>query len=184
MHRALISGHDWGKDGLSAQDIETLKDTAEHISETERRSMAAERDTTDRYLAAYLADRVGNEFAGRISGVTRFGCFVRLDETGADGLIPIRTLGREFFHYDARTQTLMGADTGMTLSVGQRVTVRLAEAVPVTGGLMLELLEVEGGPMPGGASARRGGPVRRKPGQSRAKSGNVKRKVERRRKGT
>ena len=184
VHRALISGHDWGKDGLSAQDIETLKDTAEHISETERRSMAAERDTTDRYLAAYLADRVGNEFAGRISGVTRFGCFVRLDETGADGLIPIRTLGREFFHYDARTQTLMGADTGMTLSVGQRVTVRLAEAVPVTGGLMLELLEVEGGPMPGGASARRGGPVRRKPGQSRAKSGNVKRKVERRRKGT
>ena len=184
VHRALISGHDWGKDGLSAQDTQTLKDTAEHISETERRSMAAERDTTDRYLAAYLADRVGNEFAGRISGVTRFGCFVRLDETGADGLIPIRTLGREFFHYDARTQTLMGADTGMTLSVGQRVTVRLAEAVPVTGGLMLELLEVEGGPMPGGASARRGGPVRRKPGQSRAKSGNVKRKVERRRKGT
>ena len=183
VHRALISGHDWGKDGLSAQDTQTLKDTAEHISETERRSMAAERDTTDRYLAAYLADRVGNEFAGRISGVTRFGCFVRLDETGADGLIPIRTLGREFFHYDARTQTLMGADTGMTLSVGQRVTVRLAEAVPVTGGLMLELLEVEGGPMPGGASARRGGPVRRKPGQSRAKSGKVKRKVERRRKG-
>lgn len=183
VHRALISGHGWGKDGLSAQDIETLKDTAEHISETERRSMAAERDTTDRYLAAYLADRVGNEFAGRISGVTRFGCFVRLDETGADGLIPIRTLGREFFHYDARTQTLMGADTGMTLAVGQRVTVRLAEAVPVTGGLMLELLEVEGGPMPGGASARRGGPMRRKPGQSRARSGKVKRKVERRRKG-
>ncbi|PQV53658.1 ribonuclease R [Defluviimonas denitrificans] len=183
VHRALISGHDWGKDGLSAQDTQTLKETAEHISETERRSMAAERDTTDRYLAAYLADRVGNEFAGRISGVTRFGCFVRLDETGADGLIPIRTLGREFFHYDARTQTLMGADTGMTLSVGQRVTVRLAEAVPVTGGLMLELLEVEGGPMPGGASARRGGPVRRKPGQSRARSGKVKRKVERRRKG-
>jgi len=183
VHRALISGHGWGKDGLSAQDIETLKDTAEHISETERRSMAAERDTTDRYLAAYLADRVGNEFAGRISGVTRFGCFVRLDETGADGLIPIRTLGREFFHYDARTQTLMGADTGMTLAVGQRVTVRLAEAVPATGGLMLELLEVEGGPMPGGASARRGGPMRRKPGQSRARSGKVKRKVERRRKG-
>ena len=126
---------------------------------------------------------VGKDKAGRISGVTRFGCFVRLDETGADGLIPIRTLGREFFHYDARTQTLMGADTGMTLSVGQRVTVRLAEAVPVTGGLMLELLEVEGGPMPGGASARRGGPVRRKSGQSRARSGNVKRKVERRRKG-
>ncbi|MCA0273110.1 MAG: ribonuclease R [Proteobacteria bacterium] len=181
VHRALILGHGWGKDGLSAQDIETLKETGEHISDTERRSMAAERDTTDRYLAAYLSERVGSEFAGRISGVTRFGCFVRLDETGADGLIPIRTLGREFFHYDQRTQTLTGADTGMTISVGQRVTVRLAEAVPVTGGLMLELLAVEGGPMPGGASGKRGGPVRRRIGQSRAKTANVKRKVERRR---
>ncbi len=183
VHRALITGHGWGKDGLSPEDIEHLSETGQHISDTERRSMAAERDTTDRYLAAYLADRVGNEFAGRISGVTRFGCFVRLDETGADGLIPIRTLGREFFHYDQKSQTLMGADTGMTISVGQRVTVRLAEAVPVTGGLMLELLELEGGPMPGGASAKRGGSGGRRIGQSRAKSVKVKRKVERRRKG-
>src|SRR5690606_37523377 len=98
VHRALIMGHKWGDDGLSAQDIETLSETAQHISETERRSMAAERDTTDRYLAAYLADRVGAEFTGRISGVQRFGAFVRLDETGADGLLPIREIGREYFH--------------------------------------------------------------------------------------
>ncbi len=94
VHRALILGHGWGEDGLSPQDIEMLEETAQHISDTERRSMAAERDTTDRYLAAYLADRVGSEFAGRISGVTRFGLFVKLDETGADGLIPIRSVGR------------------------------------------------------------------------------------------
>ncbi len=181
VHRALITGHGWGKDGLSPEDIENLSETGQHISETERRSMAAERDTTDRYLAAYLADRVGSEFAGRISGVTRFGCFVRLDETGADGLIPIRSLGREYFHYDQKAQTLMGADTGMTIAVGQRVTVRLAEAVPVTGGLMLELLELDGGAVPGGASAKRGGPVKRRIGQSRAKSSKIKRKVERRR---
>jgi ribonuclease R len=120
VHRALIAGHNWGKDGLSAQDIDNLDETAKLISDAERRSMTAERDTNDRYLAAYLSDRVGSEFAGRISGVQRFGLFVKLDETGADGLIPIREVGREFFHYDDQTQTLMGADTGLTLGIGQR----------------------------------------------------------------
>lgn len=181
VHRALISGHRWGPDGLSAEDVETLEDTGQHISDTERRSMAAERDTTDRYLAAYLSDRVGAEFAGRISGVAKFGLFVKLDETGADGIVPIRTLGREFFHYDPESQTLMGADTGRLIRLGQRVTVRLAEAVPVTGGLMLEVLEIDGEPMTVGGSARRGIRTPRKPGQTRAKAAKVKRKVERRR---
>ncbi|MCB2116600.1 MAG: RNB domain-containing ribonuclease, partial [Rhodobacteraceae bacterium] len=181
VHRALISGHGWGKDGLSQADIDQLEETAEHISETERRSMAAERDTTDRYLASYLSDRVGAEFAGRISGVTRFGVFVKLVETGADGLIPIRSVGREFFHYDPKTETLMGADTGTVIGMGQRVTVRLAEAVPVTGGLMLELLEIEGRGMPAGASAKRGRPLGRKAGAAKAR-GVKSRKVLRRRK--
>ncbi|MBD3765136.1 MAG: ribonuclease R [Rhodobacterales bacterium] len=157
VHRALILGHGWGDDGLSPAEIEDLEDTAKHISETERRSMAAERDTTDRYLAAYLSDRVGTTFAGRISGVQRFGLFVRLDETGADGLIPIRDVGREFFHYDPDSQTLMGADTGLTIGIGQRVTVRLAEAIPTTGGLVLQLLEIESRPLPASKQARRGG---------------------------
>ncbi len=181
VHRALISGHGWGKDGLSAEDVEHLEETAEHISETERRSMAAERDTTDRYLAAYLADRVGAEFEGRVSGVTRFGLFVKLTETGADGLIPIRSVGREFFHYDPKTETLMGADSGIVIGMGQRVLVRLAEAVPVTGGLMLELLEIEGRGVPAGASARRGKPVARRPGQEKARTAKTGRKVTRRR---
>ena len=181
VHRALITGHGWGKDGLSPEEIEILEETAQHISETERRSMAAERDTTDRYLAAYLADRVGNEFPGRISGVTRFGVFVKLDETGADGLIPIRTLGREFFHFDPKSQTLMGADTGTEIGVGQRVTVRLAEAIPVTGGLMLELLEIEGRAMAAGASARRGKSGGRRSGPTRSKTSQKRRRVERKR---
>ncbi|MFZ5711090.1 MAG: ribonuclease R [Pseudomonadota bacterium] len=179
VHRALISGHGWGKDGLSAADIEMLPETAEQVSECERRSMAAERDTTDRYLAAYLSDRVGAEFTGRVSGVARFGLFVKLDETGADGLIPIRTLGREFFHYDARTQTLMGADTGTVLGIGQRVTVRLAEAVPVTGGLVLELLGIDGAGMPAGPGRARGKPARRVPPRRGAKDAKIRRKVER-----
>ncbi len=181
VHRALILGHGWGNDGLSAQDIEQLAETAQQISDTERRSMMAERDTTDRYLAAYLSDRVGAEFSGRISGVQRFGLFVKLDETGADGLIPIRSVGREFFHFDAENQTLMGADTGLTIGVGQRVTVRLAEAVPLTGGLMLDLLTIEDRALPAGASAKRGRFNPRKPGKFAAKDAKTKRKVQRKR---
>jgi ribonuclease R len=181
VHRALISGHGWGKDGLSPYDIENLHETATHISETERRSMAAERDTTDRYLAAYLSERVGNEFPGRISGIARFGAFVKLDETGADGLIPIRSLGREYFHYDSDANTLKGSDTGLTIGLGQRVTVRLAESVPITGGLMLELISVEGSAVPGGPSRARGKVIPRAANRSRKKSAKVKRKVERKR---
>ena len=129
---------------------------------------AAERDTNDRYLAAYLSDRVGAEFAGRISGVQRFGVFVRLDETGADGLIPVRALGREYFNYDEGSQTLMGSETGLVLGIGQKVTVRLAEAVPVTGGLLLDLLAVEGAVVR--PSRRSGGKYQpRKPAQAAAK---------------
>ncbi|OWU69672.1 ribonuclease R [Roseovarius sp. 22II1-1F6A] len=195
VHRALITAHGWGKDGLSPDEIEILDETAKHISETERRSMTAERDTTDRYLASYLSERVGNEFEGRISGIARFGVFVKLDGTGADGLVPMRALGREYFHHDPETQTLMGADTGRVISLGQRVTVRLAEAVPVTGGLLLDLLAIEDQQVAGGASARRGGPKRfggkgkprgggagqRKPAKSRAKAAKSKRKVIRKR---
>ena len=182
VHRALISGHNWGDDGLSAQDIEVLEETAKLISDAERRSMMAERDTNDRYLAAYLADRVGNEFTGRISGVQRFGLFVKLDETGADGLIPIRDVGREFFHYDDQTQTLMGADTGLTLGIGQRVTVRLAEAIPVTGGLVLELLSLDGAPLPRSPNTgRKGRFAPRKPGAFAAREAKTKRKVLRKR---
>ena len=143
LHRALVSAHGWASDGLSPQDIEMLDETAKHISETERRSMLAERDTTDRYLASYMSERVGNEFSGRISGVARFGIFVKLDETAADGLVPIRSLGREYFEHDADSQTLRGTDSGTVISLGQRVVVRLAETTPTTGGILLDLLELE-----------------------------------------
>mgnify|MGYP002623072180 CR=1 FL=1 len=181
VHRALVSAHGWGDDGLTPDEIERLEATGEHISETERRSMAAERDTTDRYLAAFLSDRVGAELSGRISGVQRFGAFVKLDETGADGLIPVRSIGSEFFHFDHDTQTLMGSETGLTIGLGQKVTVRLSEAVPVTGGLMLELLSLEGGPVPQNRSRRPGKPVRRKMAKAKKKAGKTKRKVTRQR---
>jgi ribonuclease R len=185
VHRGLISSHGWGKDGLTPEDIERLENTATHISDTERRSMMAERDTTDRYLAAFLSERVGNEFTGRISGVAKFGVFVRMDDTGADGLIPVRSLGREYFHYDRESNTLMGSDTGLTIGIGQRVTVKLTEALPVTGGIALELISLDGKDMPRGPTGfrARGKPGKRKLIKAKRKSAKVKRKVERKRRG-
>ncbi len=180
VHRALISAHGWGKDGLTEDEIARLDETATHISDTERRSMMAERDTTDRYLAAYLSERVGNEFSGRISGIARFGAFVKMDETGADGLVPVRSLGREFFHFDREAGTLMGSDTGLIIAIGQRVTVRLTEATPVTGGLELELLSIDDQALPRGRGpAKRG--ARRKAVSTKRKKDKIKRKVERKR---
>ncbi len=180
VHRALILAHGWGKDGLAPDEIERLEETANHISDTERRSMMAERDTTDRYLAAYLSERVGNEFTGRISGIARFGAFVKLDETGADGLVPVRSLGREFFHFDREAGTLMGSDTGLTIAIGQRVTVRLTEAVPVTGGLELELLSIDDQALPRSRGTPRRS-TRRKAVSSKRRKDKTKRKVERKR---
>jgi ribonuclease R len=131
--------------------------------------MMAERDTTDRYLAAYLADRIGSEFEGTIAGVARFGLFVKLDETGADGLVPISAIGREYFAYDPDAQTLTGERTGRVLGLGQRVLVRLAEAAPITGGLLFELLEVEGRRLPTPPRGTAKGAPRRRLSRSRVR---------------
>lgn len=145
VHRALIRALGLGDDGLTERDISQMKDTAERITHCERRSMAAERDATDRYVAAFLADRVGAEFAGRITGVTRFGLFIRLDETGADGLVPVSTLGGEFFIHDDKAHALVGERTGRRWPLGMRVQVELKEATPITGGLLFDMLSE---PMP------------------------------------
>ena len=176
LHRALVSAHSWGKDGLSPQDVEIIDETAKKISDTERRSMVAERDTTDRYLASFMAERVGNEFSGRISGIARFGIFVKLDETGADGLVPIRSLGREYFQHDAETQTLRGTESGTVISLGQRAVVRLSEATPVTGGILLELLELEDSKLQKHSGKRRNAHSGNKRGSQRGKSRKVTRK--------
>jgi ribonuclease R len=167
VHRALIRALALGDDGLSAQDIARLKDTAEHVTLTERRAMAAERGAVDRYVAAFLEDRVGATFQGRITGVTRFGLFVRLDETGADGLVAVSTLGDEYFVHDDKTHTLVGDRTGAKWGLGVRVEVRLREATPITGGLLFEMLSEPEAADPNKSRptprppARRGGPFRR-----------------------
>ncbi|HEV2364126.1 MAG TPA: ribonuclease R [Caulobacteraceae bacterium] len=154
VHRGLISALGFGDDGLSAEDIARLTDTAERISLAERRAMAAERDAADRYVAAFLQEREGAVFEGRITGVTRFGLFVRLAETGADGLVPIATLG-EYFHHDERAHALVGEASGARWRLGRTVQVRLAEAAPLTGGLRLEMLSEPEPAVPGDRRSRR-----------------------------
>lgn len=179
VHRALVSSHGWGNDGLSPWDREHLAETAKQISDTERRSMVAERDTTDRYLAAFLSERIGAELHGRVAGIAKFGIFVKLDETGADALVPIRTLGAEYFDFDTESQTLMGSKSGTIIGLGQRAVVKLAEAAPVTGGLTAELISLDERTMPRGPSRGRGKPTRRKVGSAKKKAAKTARKVKR-----
>ncbi|MBS0409561.1 MAG: ribonuclease R [Proteobacteria bacterium] len=140
VHRGLIRALGLGKDGLSDEDIARLPDTAERITAAERRAMAAERAATDRYVAAFMEERVGADFEGRITGVTRFGLFVRLTETGADGLVPVSSLGGEYFIHDETAHALVGERSGERWRLGRLVEVRLREATPITGGLVFEML--------------------------------------------
>jgi ribonuclease R len=139
VHRALIRSQKLGADGLSdSTDVATLAEVAATISATERRAMKAERETADRLIAHFLADRVGATFDGHISGVTRAGLFVELDETGADGLIPARYIGDEYFRYHDATHSFTG--NSATYRLGDPVTVELVEAAPVAGALRFRLL--------------------------------------------
>ena len=153
VHRALIRAFQLGDDGLTDREMATLGTVAEHITMTERRAMAAERDSTDRYVAAFMEDRVGQRFDARITGVTRFGLFVRVGENGAEGLIPIRSLGADFFHHDEKRQALIGQRTRASYGMGDALKVELMEAAPLTGGLRFALVDAAAGrpskPRPG-----------------------------------
>ncbi|HEY8617607.1 ribonuclease R [Phenylobacterium sp.] len=173
VHRALIRALGLGDDGLSDRDISQIKATAEMITAAERRAMAAERDATDRYIAAFLSDRIGAEFEGKITGVTRFGLFVRLRDTGADGLVPVSKLGSEYFVHDDRAHALVGERTGARWPLGMQVTVRLEEATPVTGGLLFEMLSEPAPPDRNAPRPRLGVRARgdRRPGGPKPRSG-------------
>jgi ribonuclease R len=140
VHRALISALRMGDDGLSTEDRARLNETAEMISDAERRAMAAERETVDRLIASHLSEKVGAEFTGRISGVVGAGLFVKLNGTGADGFVPVSTLGTERFVHNETGHSLVGSVTGQTYRLGDTVDVRLLEAAPVSGGLRFEML--------------------------------------------
>ena len=140
VHRALIRALKLGPDGLDDQEITRLADTAKEISDAERRAMAAERETVDRLIASHLAERINATFEGRIAGVTRSGLFVKLKETGADGFVPVSTLGQDFYNHVEEAHALVGSRSNETYQLGDEVTVRLVEAVPTAGALRFEML--------------------------------------------
>ena len=139
VHRALISGLKLGPGGMDPDEPARMAETAEHISATERRAALAERDAIDRYLAAFMADKVGKTFAARISGIQRFGMFITVHDSGASGLIPMSGLPDDFWVYDEPTQSLTGRRTHMSYHLAQEVDVILAEASPITGGMIFRM---------------------------------------------
>ncbi|MBU6476019.1 MAG: ribonuclease R, partial [Alphaproteobacteria bacterium] len=144
VHRSLVRTYGLGGGGLDDFEHETLHEIAEHISQTERRSMVAERDVMDRFTAQYLSVNVGRDFKGKVSGVTHFGLFVTLDESGADGLVPMRSLPRDYYIHDEKRHALIGKDNGYSYRLAQPVVVRLAEADPLRGSTVFEMLESSG----------------------------------------
>ncbi|HSX56851.1 MAG TPA: ribonuclease R [Sphingomonas sp.] len=158
VHRALVESNKLGPGGELPTDAEMEK-TGEVISQLERRAMEAERETVDRYVAAYLSAHVGEVMEARITGVQNFGFFATVDGVGGDGLVPARDLGREYFRYDEAAQKLVGEETGEEFALGQRLPLRLVEANPVSGALRFELPDGKGSGS--GEDRRRGGPSKR-----------------------
>jgi ribonuclease R len=140
VHRALISANSLGEGGFLNKDID-IAPIAEHTSITERRASKAERQSTDRFAAAYLSDKIGEKFKGRVNGVAKFGLFISLDRIGADGLIPIRSLTDDFYKFNERRMLLKGSRNGAIFSLGMCVEVVIKESNPVSGSLLLELAD-------------------------------------------
>ena len=167
VHRALVSACKLGDGGLPPGEDERFEQIGEQISMLERRAMEAERETIDRYVAAYLSDRQGQLVDCRITGVQPFGFFATVEDLGGDGLLLAKDLGREYFRYDEAAKQLVGDETGETYRIGQRLTLRLAEANPVSGSLRFELPEGSYGAAP----ARRD---RQRPSGRRGRPANVR----------
>jgi ribonuclease R len=175
VHRGLVRALKFGDGALPEHDdVRTLGEIAATISATERRAMRAERETFDRLLAHFLADQVGATFEGHIAGVTRAGLFVKLDDTGADGFIPARTIGDEYFRYQEDHHALIGQGSGETYQLGDRVTVRLVEAAPVAGALRFELLSE--GRYKGGARQQKRRAHSERPSKATSKAKGERRK--------
>lgn len=149
VHRSLIKAYDLGPGGLTDEERASLEERAQHISETERTSASAERSAVDRFTAAWLSQRIGAEFSARITGVTRFGLFIELDENGADGLIPIRSLPQDFYIHDEKQHALVGRKSGRLYRLGAAVQVYLREADGMTGSSVFALTTDAGADIPG-----------------------------------
>ncbi len=170
VHRALVSANKLGDGGLPAADAARFDEIGEQISRLERRAMEAERETVDRYVAAYLADQIGQVVLCRITGVQPFGFFATVVEFGGDGIVPVSTIGDEYFRYDEKAQQLVGEETGATYRLGQKLKLRIVESNPITGGLRFAIPD-EGAPQ----KAEGPGRVDRiRPAQRRGRPKNIR----------
>ena len=158
VHRSLVRAYNLGDGALTAGEAEGMERIGQSISGFERRAMEAERDTIDRYVAAFLSERVGETVEVRITGVQNYGFFATVEGVGGDGLMPVRDLGGEYFRFDEAARTLTGETSGETFALGQRLELRLAEANPVSGALRFELPGGKGAAQPSEADRRRGAP--------------------------
>ena len=155
VHRSLVASYHLGTGGLTSGEAQAMEAIGEGISRLERRAMEAERDTIDRYVAAYLSEKVGETMDVRITGVTNFGFFATVDGIGGDGLMPVRDLGGEYFRFDEAARKLVGETSGDEYTLGMRLQLRLAEANPVSGALRFEIPGGKGAALPAKPSKRR-----------------------------
>ena len=167
VHRSLVGAYALGEGALPASDAARMDVVGQTISALERRAMEAERETIDRYVAAFLSERVGEIVEARITGVTNFGFFATVEGIGGDGLMPVRDLGGDYYRFDEAARRLVGDATGEVYALGQRLELRLAEANPVSGGLRFELPEGKGAPPPRGSKPPREIKRRGRPGNIR-----------------
>ena len=197
VHRALVDAYKLEQpkppgslpdtSGLSDKDRSNLQEICATISQSERRAMEAERDTIDRYVAAWLSGRVGETFDTRITGVQSFGFFATILGLGGDGLVPVSTLGAEHFRYEEAAQALVGEDSGTSYSAGDRLKLQLAEANPLTGALKFVPVDADGnaiearGTRPAPRYKRPGGPKKGKyQNGKRGRPGNIRHQGRRR----
>jgi ribonuclease R len=190
VHRALVDAYGLEQpkpksdlpetSGLAERDRKDLQQISDAISTTERRAMEAERDTIDRYVASFLSQHVGKTFQTRITGVQGFGFFATIQDLGGDGLVPVSTLGREYFRHDEAAQALIGEQSGTRYEVGQRLELKLAEANPLTGALKFEVPDAEGDPIE--PRGNREGPRKKAafPQGKRGRPGNIRHQGKRR----
>lgn len=182
VHRSLVSAYGLGPGGLSEEEEVRIEEISGHISSTERVSMEAERNSVDRFTAAYLSDQIGAEFTGTISGVTRFGLFVTLSESGADGLIPMKSLDDDYYVHDEDAHALIGRRKKKVFRLGAKVSVLLKEADGMTGSTVLELTQAckdKGADIPGFVQPKGKKPFEQKrfpPSRGKSKKFSGKRK--------
>lgn len=141
-HRALIKALGLGPDGITQAEVEALEVTAGLISTSERKSMAAERDTIDRLIANHLKDRIGDTFDGRISGVVGAGLFVTLPAYGADGFVPVSTLSDDYYHFVENSRALVAEKSGLGYRLGDKVEVRLTDVQVYAGSIRYEMVSL------------------------------------------